>query len=261
MPINVTCPSCLKRFTVSDKFAGKTGPCPNCQKTIQVPELTEQVVIHTPESAGPKDSAGKAILSPIKRQETKVALPILIAACVAALAALVIAVGMRVTGQPPQALVLVLGCVLLAPPLVFVGYWFLHDDELEGYRGQELFLRSGLCAGAFALLWGMYVYVPTIVVDEYSSTADYSGLVLALAIPVMLGLGALVAVAAFELEILQGVMHYSLYFIVTFLLAWTAGAPLAKPLSGGDGTKKPAVNSSSDENQQETKPDIPKVLQ
>ena len=41
MPIQVTCPSCLKRFQVSDKFAGKSGPCPNCKKSLRVPDKSE----------------------------------------------------------------------------------------------------------------------------------------------------------------------------------------------------------------------------
>ncbi|MEC8508925.1 MAG: MJ0042-type zinc finger domain-containing protein, partial [Planctomycetota bacterium] len=35
MSIRVTCPGCHARFNVSDQFAGKSGPCPKCKKTIQ----------------------------------------------------------------------------------------------------------------------------------------------------------------------------------------------------------------------------------
>ena len=35
MAIDVTCPSCHTRFQVSDKFAGKSGPCPKCKNTIR----------------------------------------------------------------------------------------------------------------------------------------------------------------------------------------------------------------------------------
>ncbi len=266
MPINVTCPSCLKRFSVSDKFAGKTGPCPNCQKTIKVPELSEQVVIHAPEADSPKDASGKAILSPIRREEVNVSLPIIIGSCVAALCIFVLALGLRITGNPPQVALLTLGAIIIAPPLVFLGYWFLHDDELEGFAGQQLLLRVVICGISFALIWALYVFVPAFVF-EYESTAEYSALALGLSIPAMLVLGAAIAVAALELEAVQGLMHYSLYFIVTFALAWLSGAPLAAPL-GGETKPRPAVSSPGGEGtdqapvRDETKPDISKkVLQ
>ena len=69
MPIQVTCPNCLKRFQVSDKFAGKQGPCPACKKTIRVPDASEAVTIHAPEDDGPKDSKGQSVLKPITRTD------------------------------------------------------------------------------------------------------------------------------------------------------------------------------------------------
>lgn len=38
MAIAVTCPSCKAKFSVSDKFAGKQGPCPKCKATITIPK-------------------------------------------------------------------------------------------------------------------------------------------------------------------------------------------------------------------------------
>src|SRR5688500_2875242 len=70
MPLNVICPGCKKRFTVSEKFAGQKGPCPQCKTVIQIPEKQEDVVIHAPEGAGPKDSKGTAVLRPILRKDT-----------------------------------------------------------------------------------------------------------------------------------------------------------------------------------------------
>ena len=37
MPISVVCPGCKARFNVSDKFAGKKGPCPKCKTVLTVP--------------------------------------------------------------------------------------------------------------------------------------------------------------------------------------------------------------------------------
>ena len=80
MPIQVTCPGCLKRFTVNDKFAGKSGPCPSCRKVIKIPDKSEEVVIHAPEQSGPKDSTGKSVLKPLRRKEVKLSMPVMLAA-------------------------------------------------------------------------------------------------------------------------------------------------------------------------------------
>ena len=37
MAIQVLCSGCGSRFAVSDRFAGKTGPCPKCKKPITIP--------------------------------------------------------------------------------------------------------------------------------------------------------------------------------------------------------------------------------
>ena len=72
MPINVTCPSCHSKFKVSDQFAGKEGPCPKCKAKIKIPKLEEEVVVHAPQSFGPKDKTGEGTLKPIFRTETQV---------------------------------------------------------------------------------------------------------------------------------------------------------------------------------------------
>lgn len=38
MPILVTCPGCKAQFNVSEKFAGKQGPCPKCKAVITIPK-------------------------------------------------------------------------------------------------------------------------------------------------------------------------------------------------------------------------------
>jgi hypothetical protein len=72
MAIDVTCASCKTRFQVSDKFAGKQGPCPKCKAVIKVPDKSQQVVIHEPEAAaGTKTSTGQPIFKPIAWKETR----------------------------------------------------------------------------------------------------------------------------------------------------------------------------------------------
>lgn len=265
MPINVTCPGCLKRFTVSDKFAGKSGPCPNCQKVIKIPDKSDEIVIHAPAESGPKDKAGKAILKPLRRKDVTISMPVIVACILAAVVVVAIALGIGLTFDQPPTPLLVVGALVLALPLVFVGYWFLHDDELEGYNGKQLLVRCGICAVAFAAIWLLYAFVPKYVSD-YASMEEYSGLDMAIFLPLMIIIGTVVAVLTLELEAVQGFLHYMLYLGVTFALAWLAGTHLAAPLRGGASTttstptltQPPAVEVPVDE---ADKPQIPNVLQ
>ncbi len=74
MAILVVCPGCKKSFNVDDKFAGKTGPCPNCKTKITIPEKKPEVKIHAPDefAGGGKGVTGKLLLKPIARQETRI---------------------------------------------------------------------------------------------------------------------------------------------------------------------------------------------
>lgn len=47
MPIQIICTKCQTQFSVSDKFAGKKGPCPKCRQPITVPRA-EAVSTHKP---------------------------------------------------------------------------------------------------------------------------------------------------------------------------------------------------------------------
>jgi hypothetical protein len=53
MPIQVTCPGCKAQFNVSEKFAGKKGPCPKCKAVITIPAAE-------PAPAAAASSAGSA---------------------------------------------------------------------------------------------------------------------------------------------------------------------------------------------------------
>lgn len=243
MAIPVTCPSCLTRFNVSEKFAGKSGPCPKCQKTIKIPEKAEEVVIHAPEESGPKDSKGRAVLKPLRRKEVSLSLPVVLGAGLGTLVVFGIAFGIGLSGSPPAAL-LGAGALLLALPLTFVGYWFLHDDELEGFQGKSLMIRCCIGALAFAATWAIYAFIPAYLF-EYTSTAQIGGFEMVLFVAVMIGLGTVAAVLIFELELLQGMLHYMFYFAITFVLAWLAGTPLAEPLSGDEDARPVAPSISA----------------
>lgn len=228
MPIQVTCPKCLKRFQVSDKFAGKTGPCPNCKEKIRVPDKTEEVVIHAPADDAPKDRSGQSVLKPITRTETDVTRKGLIIAAVCILAAFAAAFGLRMMGEQSggPTWIHLLAAFLLAPPLVWAGYQFVYDQELEPYRSSELRNRVLICSGIFALLWLIYAFVPAYVMD-LEAIAEMSYTEFGISLCLMFGLGALASSAVFEIEYTNGLAHYGLYLVVTLLLAIVSGVTLA----------------------------------
>lgn len=230
MPIQVTCPGCLKRFQVADKFAGKTGPCPSCSKPITIPSKSDEVVIHAPDQAGPKDSKGRPVFQPLRREEVKITLPAAMIAGVSTLLSIGIALIVRFTNDEPPTAILALGTIFLAPPLVYVGYWFLRDDELAGFLGSELIIRCAIVAVVFMITWGIYASVP-MYLSEYKSLAEIELIYLFILVPLMILIGAAASVLALELEVVQGTLHYLLYFALTVILALIMGTQIARPFA------------------------------
>lgn len=226
MAIQVTCPKCFKRFQVSDKFAGKKGPCPNCKAEIRVPEKNEEVVIHAPADDSPKDSKGQSVLKPIERQETDVTKRGLIVTGGLIVLAIIAALSLRFS---MEVVPLWLGWVLaaaIAPPLVWAGYSFVQDSELEGYTGTELWQRVGIASACFALSWLIYAFIPSYLFD-LESADQMSFVTFGLAIAAMLLLGGVICTAVFELEFFSGLIHAGFYIVVALLLAVIAGITLA----------------------------------
>ena len=240
MPISVTCPGCLSRFTVSDKYAGKKGPCPKCKKDLIVPDKSQEVVIHAPE-IGPKDSKGVSVLKPLKRAEFKLSTFEIIVASVVTVLALGLAIFGRVGFSEPPIFLSALGVVALAFPLAWVGYSFFHDDELEEYSGKERSARVGVCALIFAVTWGLYWFLAFYMGNK--TLADVDSIQFAIFLGTMFVVGTLGSMAAMELDFGQALLHFSMYFAVTFLLAIISGVQLSEPMSSGKSkTPYPTVN-------------------
>jgi len=215
MPIQVVCPGCQKRFKVSDEFAGKTGPCPQCKTQIKIPEKIEEedVVLHAPENFGPTDAAGRPTLKPIARTEFSVSTVQIVIACASVLTVLIVALVLR-GSEEKSPLLLGLGALLLGPPLALAGYTFLRDDELEPYRGRPLMLRSLFCGLAFAATWGIYAYVKWWVLGG----AEMEVFQLLYIVPPLVAGGAVAAWASFDLDFGNAAMCYGLYLGATVLL-------------------------------------------
>lgn len=220
MAIDVTCVKCHTRFQVSEKFAGKSGPCPKCKATIKIPELKEQVVIHAPEVSGPKTATGQPVFTPITRKEVRLTTPQIAIIVGSVLVVLIAAIVLRVQfhGKNVPQLITILGAVLLGPPLAFATYTFLRDDELEPYRGTEVLFRSLACGLAFAAIWGAYWFIFLYFNNWKPLPAPPGWQYMAVVVPVMAAFGAFAAQASFELEVTTGALQYAAYLGAIIIL-------------------------------------------
>ncbi len=221
MSILVICPGCRKRYTVSDQFAGKTGPCPNCKTPIKIPKKSEEVVIHAPQEfeRGGRGVTGKLVFRPIRRREVKVTPITVLGVCGFALVTLIAAWVMGRAEVLVDNLVLsTVALLLVSFPLAAGGYWFLHhDEELAPYRGRELYLRSAVCAVVYVALWGAYGFVAHRYLPGAMEFFTFVTLFL-FVIP-----GALAAHACFDLEPESAALHYCFYALIIIVLRWLAG--------------------------------------
>ncbi len=216
MPIPVVCPGCKARFQVSEKFAGKQGPCPKCKAPITIPALEEQVKIHAPEefASGGKTKTGAPALKPIARAETKLKPVPTTIAVGSAIAVLVIAAIAR-SMLADLVWLRAIGLLAVSPPIAAAGYAFLRDPDLEPHRGRWLWLRAGLCGLIYTALWAGYYFIPADLTEE-----SYTWFFVA---PPFLLFGAGTALACFDLSFSNGFFHYCFYVLVTLALGFVAG--------------------------------------
>ena len=226
MPIAVVCPSCKAEFKVSEKFAGRQGPCPKCKAPITIPaapaaaaDAPPEVKIHAPEAPDAPAGKGKAktspgSLKPLVREETKVR-PVAIIAIVVLIAATVAGAWFGSGLIKEMLVVRVAALLLVSIPTAAAGYTFLRDDELEPYRGRALWLRSAICGLIYTALWCGFYFVPP---DLHSSTVNWFFLA-----PPFALVGAGAAFASYDLDFGSGFFHYCFYLLVTLGLGAAAG--------------------------------------
>ncbi|MFM7290032.1 MAG: hypothetical protein ACKOWG_09530 [Planctomycetia bacterium] len=220
MAIQVICSGCRSTFTVSDKFAGRTGPCPKCKKPITVPSTAaKEVKIHGPEDEPARP--GRAPVTPIIFEEHPIPRAAYVAVAVGAVAAMLLALVSRLAwgaGQAPFWLLAAAACVV-SLPCAWLAYEVVRDRNLEPYRGRSLLLRTAACGAAYATLLFVKSFLPPELTGELWPWV-YLG-------PPFLFAGALAALASFDLDWGSGVAHFSLYATFIALLRWLAGfAPL-----------------------------------
>jgi hypothetical protein len=230
MPIPVVCPGCKARFTVSDQFAGRTGPCPKCKQQIKVPTpAAKAVVIHEPEApVASSTGTGKAPTAPIKRRDKAVPVWAFLLTGAGAIACMGIAALLPViyplpTGESgPQTVIpywlLLLGAFAAALPAVLLGYAAVRNRELEPYKGRPLLIRALACAAVYAALWGIRGLIPSL--TEWQLTDMYEWFIIG---PLFVAAGTLAALATLDLEPGNAAIHFSFSVLFTALLRWLAG--------------------------------------
>lgn len=220
MAIRVTCPNCHQRFEVSEKFAGREGPCPKCKGLIKIPSKSEEVLVHAPELSGPKDTRGQLVLKPIAREDTSlsgVQITLLVGVI---LVFVVVALLLRFLYPRPESLpqaVPILGLVFLGPLLAYAGYAFIRDQERGHFAGKQLWIRSAISGLVYALSW-LLLYV-----GWYAFNNSWELGAVLLGMGLMVAVGATTAVVAFELDWPQGVLHFGLFLGCCLALRWLAG--------------------------------------
>ncbi len=219
MAIIVVCPGCRKSYQVSDKFAGKSGPCPSCKHTLRVPMPSEQVQVHEPVefASGGRNASGKLDLKPIPHVDAQLqplATTLIVAASSATL--LLAWAGGRL-GLFHAFWASAVGLLIVSPPLAVAAYPILRNDELEPHRGQSLYLRAAICAAGYVVLWGLFSWM--------ASRGLISGdvWVWAFVAPPFLAVGGLIAMGSLDLDYGDAVFHYGFYLLATIILRWAAG--------------------------------------
>lgn len=228
MAIQVTCPGCLKRFSVADQHAGKQGPCPNCKKVIQIPKLEDQVVIHEAPPEGPRDAKGRSVLKTKRRTDAKFQPLVAVAVGAVVLLALLAAFLLRgrlPTDTIPAVAVMVGGAALLAPFIARGGYMVLRDDELEPYRGMPLMLRSLACGLVFALAWVLFGFILTrfTTPEDLSRGVEFWVFIAPLVVMFLVGMGA--GLVTLDLTPANATLLFALFFLATATLRMVMGLP------------------------------------
>lgn len=155
MAIQVICPGCMSRFEVSDRFAGKKGPCPKCSNLIEIPK--EKLVIHAPDEIIVEGRRVKNpdFIRPIEREAFVFTTKQVWINVVGVVVILIFAWLFSFLGSGPMKWMAgTSGIFVVAFVLAKNGYILVRDpDDLEIFLGGELHRKSFLVATGYTLSW------------------------------------------------------------------------------------------------------------
>lgn len=222
MSITVTCPGCKKHFTVSDKFAGKSGPCKYCKTTITIPNITEKVVIHGGEAFadGGRDAKGKLILKPLTRARRSFDQNKALFICIGVLTVILIAwiLGKSIDLNQNW-LIAAAGLCLVTPVLVGGLYPAIKKEEmLESIHGFEFYWRTAVISLVYAGIWGAITYLMNIGALSYQTPIAWAIYTLVLAM-----FGAFMCMCFYELDWTTALFHTATFLCVTVFLRYVSG--------------------------------------
>ena len=115
--------------------------------------------------------------------------------------------------NPVGMAVLAPGALLLAVPMAWGGYVFLRDPELAGFQGGSLYLRVGICAFVYALLWAIW----SLVLRPLWGFEPELPWIVAV-VPGLVAVGALASFSSLNLDYLTAALHYGFYLGICILL-------------------------------------------
>lgn len=218
MAINVVCPGCMKRFQVSDRFAGLKGPCPNCNTVINIPKA--KVKIHGADDfeQGGRSAEGKLILKPIDRIDMDFN-PFhagLIALVVFAVFLVAVFLGTLSLSMGTLDWIGAVGLFFVAFPLSLFGYLLLRDREaLFVLTGFDLHKQVGVCAVAYAVLWILFESVAWYLrANEYIIWIYFAAFAF---------LSMLAAHVVLDMNLGNALLHYLVFFVPVLLLRGVIG--------------------------------------
>jgi hypothetical protein len=218
MAINVVCSGCLKRFQVSDRFAGAKGPCPNCNTVINIPKAA--VKIHGAEEfvQGGKTATGKLILKPISRLDMNFD-PFY--AGFWTLGFLVVYVltwilGSAVTSIATRDLLGGFGIFFLSFPFSLFGYQVLRDrEQLLMLTGFDLYRKTAICAIVYAILWIFFEMFIWLMNANLIFVWIYFAAFACMAM--------LITHAVLDIDVGNSLLHYLIFFVTVLIFRGTLG--------------------------------------
>ena len=197
----------MTQFEVSDRFAGKKGPCPKCGHIIEIPKVNVTIVSPDELVVDGKKVQNPDHVRPIEQKSYSFTASAVIVNLAVLTAVLAVALVFHFVHAPFLAVPVGIALVLaVAYPLMKYGYMTFRDpNDLEIFLGGQLGKKSILGAAVLLALWLVYELVLLYM--------NPGGMALAYLIPVAV-FAAFVPVVIFDMDFSD-----SLAVAVVFLLA------------------------------------------